>query len=289
MLLIPVWTVYLHATAHIYHYKRITLTFSINDAIYVAALTFVFVGTYIVNQIFDIESDRINKKLFYLPEKIISLSSAWLYYAAVSACGVAAASLLNIQAGLAASIIVTLGLLYSVPGIRLKDRPVAGLLANVVAYGYLIPAIHGLSGITVDAWSEVLPYMLAIATGYLLTTIPDMDGDRLTEKQTVAVILGRDKTLRLALLVSLATISASLSTTNIDLAVISSITAILIVVQIYRPNEALLRFSCKFPILLLTIAAGIYFPPYLLFLLLTTVGTRAYYRKRFGIIYPKLS
>jgi len=50
----------------------------------------------------------------------------------------------------------------------------------------------------------------------------------------------------------------------------------------------LLMFACKFPILLLTLLAGIHFPFYLFLLLLTIILTRVYYKKRFGIVYPKL-
>ncbi|MEZ5358924.1 MAG: UbiA family prenyltransferase [Candidatus Zixiibacteriota bacterium] len=289
MLLIPVWTVYLHATAHIYHHNRISLEFSTGEAINIGVLTLVFIGTYVVNQIFDIESDRINRKLFFLPDKIISLNAAWVYYAIVSASGIVLAVLSTIQTGLTASIIVTLGLLYSIPGIRLKDRPVAGLIANAIAYGFLVPAIHGLSSIALEAWSAVLPYMLAIATGYILTTIPDQEGDHATEKRTVAVLLGPKKTLQLALLVAILTIAAALFAHNLDMIIVSGVTAILIIIQMYRGNTRQLLFICKFPILLLTVAAGLYFPFYLLFLLLTTIGTRAYYKKRFGIVYPKLS
>lgn len=289
MLLIPVWTVYIHATARIYHFNRVSLKYDFGDAVNVSALTLVFVGTYIINQIFDIESDRINRKLFFLPDKIITLNAAWTFYVVTSACGVVLAALSSIQSGLTASIIVTLGLLYSIPGIRLKDRPVAGTFANAVTYGILVPAIHGLSSVVLESWDEVLPYFLAIATGYLLTTIPDMDGDRASDKQTVAVILGRGKTLQLALLTAVVTIAASIFTRNFDLIVVSAITAILLSVQLYQQNERLMLFTCKFPILLLTIAAGLYFPFYFIFLLLTLFATRAYYKKRFGIVYPKLS
>ncbi len=289
MLLLPVWTVYFHASAQLFNTNRLSVTFSIADAVYLVSLSLVFMGTYIINQIFDIESDRINNKLFFLPRKIISLHSAWVYYVILSSIGIGLAALFNIYAGIAASLVGILGLLYSVPGVCLKDRPVLGLLANAVAYGLLVPGIHGILTVIGESVFVVLPYFFAIATGYILTTIPDREGDRHAEKKTVAVILGYRPSLLLAGLTSLLTVLTAIFAENYDMIAISGITIMLIVWLYYRPHERLLLFACKFPILLLTLAGCLYFPPYLIFLLLTTFITRVYYKNRFGITYPNMS
>jgi len=47
--------------------------------------------------------------------------------------------------------------------------------------------------------------------------------------------------------------------------------------------------AAKFPLLVLTLLAGYYYPYYLLFVVALILATRIYYRRRFGISYPRLA
>lgn len=294
MLVIPVWTVYLH-----YHAVNIqTATDSpfafnlkgpgLESIISLIALTLIFKGVYVFNQIFDIESDRINDKLFFLPRGLISLRTAGIYYIILSIAGVVIAAWLSWTLFFPGLLIVGLGILYSIPGIKLKDRPLEGLLANSLAYGFLIPRMAMTGDITPDLMLATLPYFLAIASGYILTTIPDADGDAASGKRTVAVILGPKGALILALLTLLATASLSLGTENRELLIVAAVTAALVLILLGSFKFKLLMLACKLPILILTLLAGAHYPFYLVLLLLTIALTRIYYKWRFKIIYPKL-
>ncbi|MFH1700287.1 MAG: UbiA family prenyltransferase [Candidatus Zixiibacteriota bacterium] len=289
MLLIPVWTVYLHylsdCTVSGYGNASINLQFIWQ----LIVLGLVFAGTYIINQIFDIESDRANNKLFFLPGGIISIEAAWIYYGLLTAAGLGFAYFISRHTFYVALYIVILGIMYSAPRIRLKDNLFGGLLANAVAYGFLIPFMIGLfcAG-RLPALSSI-PYFLAIATGYILTTLPDYEGDVISNKLTVAVVLGERGALILALLSALATGVISYLISNYEMTIVAGITSLLVAILLFRQNKSLLLFTCKFPILLLTLLAGAHYPFYLAFLLLTITLTRFYYKKRFDIIYPKLS
>ena len=289
MLLLPVWTVYLHFISQLNHYGRFHNFPTATDGWLLLSLTLAFMGTYVINQIFDIESDRVNNKLFFLPQKIISIRSAWGYYSLLSAFGIAAAFFVSLESAVIAGAIVLLGVLYSIPGVRLKDRPIGGLLANAVAYGFLVPAIAGPPVVSGHAGLMTAPYFLAIACGYILTTIPDRIGDGASGKMTVAVILGEKSVRWLALLTAGATGAVSFTVRNWDMLAVAAITAFLVLGLFVKKDDRFLLFTCKFPILLLTILAGLFFPVYLAFLLLTWLLTRAYYKHRFGIVYPKLS
>ena len=61
MLHIPVWTVFL-ITLH-YHHELTGDSFDWRDLLMIVSLNLVFAGAYYINQVFDVRSDAINKKL----------------------------------------------------------------------------------------------------------------------------------------------------------------------------------------------------------------------------------
>jgi len=288
MLLLPVWTVYLHYLSVITRPDFPEFRPDSANLIHLLALTLLSMAVYGLNQIFDVESDRINDKLFFLPRGIISPTAAWVYYAVLTVSGLVIVIVLSPNAISPALMIVILGILYSAPKVRLKDSPVGGLVANAVAYGFLVPWI-----VVADSSRDVLlismiPYFLAIATGYILTTIPDYEGDAATGKRTVAVILGRQAALVLALMTGIMTAGFSYFVNNMEMLIVASVTVMLVAYLIISFASRLMTFTCKFPILLLTLMAAYHYLFYIILLLLTIILTRVYYKKRFGIIYPEL-
>ncbi|MCP4566332.1 MAG: UbiA family prenyltransferase [FCB group bacterium] len=295
MLLIPVWTVFLHFHAVILQTDN-TLPFAVypqgpgNEVLIILiGLSLLASGTYTFNQIFDIETDRFNDKLFFLPREIISIRTAWTYSIIMTLAGLGIIAFVSYATFFPALMMVGLGILYSLPRVKLKDRTIEGLLANAVAYGFLVPrlAMAG-EGLTPGIFVSTLPYFLAIAVGYIMTTIPDAEGDALSGKKTVAVVLGPQSALWLAFLTTLATAAASLWTRNYEILLVAMVTLIMVVSLLFSLRPRALMAACKLPILMLTILAGIHYPFYLLLLLLTIIITRIYYKRRFGIIYPKL-
>jgi 4-hydroxybenzoate polyprenyltransferase len=289
MLVIPVWTVYLHFFATETSAGYASVLPDRTSIIHLIALTLIFKGTYVFNQLFDIESDRINDKLFFLPRGIISTTTAWIYYVVLSLAGILVIIFLDPDAIRPVAAIVILGILYSVPGVRLKDSPFGGLIANAVAYGLLIPWM--ISDLVSGEYpvTGMIPYFLAIAAGYVLTTIPDHDGDLATGKRTMAVILGPRGALWLTLLTVLATVGASISAGNSEMAIVAGLTLVGVVSLLISFKYRLLMLTCKMPILLLTLVAGAHYLFYPGLLLLTIILTRLYYKRRFGIVYPELS
>lgn len=288
LLLIPAWTIYLHVQA-VCHPADSDPGSVVHHIGSLAVLSLIFAGTYIVNQIFDIASDRINDKLYLLPRGIITVPAAWIAYVAVTACGLIVAIFISQHLLVIALLIVSLGLFYSLPGVRLKDRAMAGLLANAIAYGVLIPAAASPEAVVESTGLAAAAYFLAIAVGYILTTIPDFEGDTQSGKRTVAVVLHPERALSLALAVDVATLAVSISAGNTELAIVAGVTLCMLIALTIWYRRPLLLLSCKLPILLLTIATIWHFPAYGILLILTIVLTRLYYKYRFGVVYPKLS
>jgi len=291
MLMIPVWTVYLHYNAagilprkSFWDYSRYPSWPEVSSLL---ILTVVFAGIYVLNQIFDIDSDRINDKIYFLPRGILSIKAAWWYYGVTTAAGLIALPVLSYINAIAIILLVVLGALYSAPYVRLKDRAVSGLLANALAYGVLVPLVSRPEWRSEGILLSTAPYFLAIATGYILTTIPDAAGDAASGKRTLAVILGPVWTLRLAVAMGFATLIIAIGLENYEVAAVAAMAFILSLGAITTRDPRHVTVACKAPIVFLTILAGLHNPWYLGFLLLTIVLTRLYYKKRFGIVYPQ--
>jgi geranylgeranylglycerol-phosphate geranylgeranyltransferase len=288
MLLIPAWTIYLHYIAACRPWGSMTVCPEGAIVIHLMILSLIVSGAYIINQIFDIESDRVNDKLYFLPQHIITLPTAWTCYAVLTLAGLGAAIFAQPHILPGSIALIGLGILYSAPGIRIKDRPVAGLVANAVGFGFLIPWIAASICPVKAVSTAALPYVFAIAAGYVLTTIPDRSGDSATGKRTVTVVLGQAGSLWLAAILAIMATAASVYLSNYEMAVTACIAVIGIGSLLATFGEKRLMVTIKLPILLLAVCATVHFPFYIIILLLTTVSTRVYYKKRFGMVYPKL-
>lgn len=252
---------------------------------------------YVVNQIVDIESDRINHKLFLLPHKYISIRMAW-FLAVTCALGGMACTLFfdAIMTGLFA-IGLLLGTLYNLPPCRLKNHAWGGVIANILGHGVLTFLIgwycanfqngNGFEILKTGLIPSLSPGM-ANAAVYLATTIPDAAGDALTGKRTFCVKFGKEKTARAAAFFCAASFLLSpLMGHNFWVmgtpALLSL--ALFIVLAASAKLEAAF-YAFKWPVFLLTVFVMLFVPRYGLLILLTFMGSRIYYRWRFGIEYP---
>jgi homogentisate phytyltransferase/homogentisate geranylgeranyltransferase len=161
-----------------------------------------------VNQITDIEIDRINKPHLPLAAGDLSREGAWRIVAVAAAVPVVLAltqGVLEIVAVLAA---LAVGAAYSLPPVRLKRFPlvaslcisgVRAIAVNLGMYGHFALAFGGKLAIPLAVWALtlfVLPFSFAIA---VLKDVPDMEGDRRFRIATFTVRLGPRRAARLGL------------------------------------------------------------------------------------------
>jgi chlorophyll synthase len=186
-----------------------------------------------------------------------------------------------------------LGVAYSAPPLRLKDRPLAGLFANAYAFGVLIPLTAvgeiGLDCSYLPVWWLAAYFTLAVAGVHILTTLPDREGDRATGKKTMAAVLNAKTAKLLALLFLAASAAVAFRLGHAHLMYISIFAVIVLAMSVMFRSAALDLFAAKMPILLLTILAGVFFTGYLVFVVVLLIACRLYFKKRFGIIYPQLA
>jgi homogentisate phytyltransferase / homogentisate geranylgeranyltransferase len=159
-----------------------------------------------VNQITDVEIDRVNKPHLPIAAGELSRETAWRI--------VAVAALLPIVLGLtqgaletgAVAAALAVGAAYSLPPVRLKRFPLAAALCisgvrsaivNLGVYGHFALAFGGDLTIAPAVWALtafVLPFSFAIA---VLKDVPDMEGDRRYRIATFTVRLGPRRAARL--------------------------------------------------------------------------------------------
>ena len=166
-------------------------------------------NVYIVglNQIEDVEIDRINKPHLPIAAGLFSRRQGWWI---VGLCGLVALVTSALQGRFLAATVwssLVIGTLYSLPPVRLKRFPfwasvcifvVRGVIVNL---GLFLHFTHRLAqpAITPAVWvltGFVLVFTFAIA---ILKDIPDLEGDRCYQIRTFTVRLGPRPVFRLAL------------------------------------------------------------------------------------------
>lgn len=291
MLHLPIWSIYL--VSLFYHRQLSGDSFRWSDAGMLACLSLLASGAYYLNQMYDQDSDKINRKLGFLQMGLLTERELMGAYVFVSLIAVGWALLCSFFTLIIFLQFFVLGYAYSAPPLRLKDRPVAGLVVNAYTFGFLVPftvmpqlTFHntGLLG-----WDNPIYFFLAVASIYLLTTLPDREGDRATGKRTVAVLVNPRAVKLLAfLLMLLAAYVASRSQRDL-LTLMSLVSAFPVLLALFFEGQKYELFAAKFPIFLLTVLAGYFYPGYLLFIVVLVILSRIYYKRRFNQIYPRLT
>lgn len=287
MLLLPVWSIFI-VTRHVIMSDQ---PYGINELLTLFGETLIFAGAYFLNQITDYDSDLINKKLGFLQRGYINKKEMICGYMIVSIAGLAIGFIIDLYIGLIFSVILILGIIYSAPPLRLKDRPIGGFLANVFAYGVLVPLTVGTESmefLPVHEYPAVF-FFLTVGAIYLLTIIPDREGDLKTGKKTLAKFLSN----RALIVIGMCFLAIAGGWAYMDglllLSTISAVSFLLYLMALIVHKNAMILLACKTPILLLSLLAGYHFPPYIIFLIVLIIATRLYYRQRFNMVYPRLN
>ncbi len=291
LLHIPGWSIFLVALH--YHHQLALQHFDWRDGAMIFALSLLAAGGFYLNQVTDLESDRINRKCFFLPFGIFQRVH---FGAAFVVCSVVAIGLTAITSAVGLLIAIQLFVLmylYSAYPFRWKDRMLGGLFVNAYGNGFLV-AMAVMPELRIDnagllGWDNPFYFLFAVGGTYVLTTIPDREGDRLTGKGTLSVRLGQNTSLLAAAALFLFAARVAYTDGRMPLTAIAFIAAALSLVALVVSRRAWLMLAIKAPILALALLAGWFYPEYLGFLVVLVFAARLYYRKRFGMSYPQLA
>ncbi|MFH2037623.1 MAG: prenyltransferase [Candidatus Zixiibacteriota bacterium] len=287
MLLLPLWSIYIIVFSIINENDQ----FNRPSYIILAGLTLLTAGAYFLNQIYDYKTDLINNKLSFLQTGKISINEMMAAYISVSVLGIIAGFIVATVSGIIFVIVWLIGYLYSAPPFRFKDRPIPGLLANAIGYGTVVPlTVPNFWEGTFDIRFYLAVYMtFMVASAYLVTLIPDREGDLQAGKRTLAVKLSDRMLLFIGMVLLARTIFLGFDLNNVFLIILSSTALLLFLTAFIFKKGGLILLACKLPILLMTLVAGYYNAVYLVFIIVLLIMTRVYYKKRFGLIYPRLT
>jgi homogentisate phytyltransferase / homogentisate geranylgeranyltransferase len=159
-----------------------------------------------VNQLTDVEIDRINKPHLPLAAGDLTPESAWRIVAVATVVPVVLALTQGVLETAAVVAALAVGAAYSLPPVRLKRYPVVASLCisgvravavNLGMYGHYALAFGGSLEIPAAVWALtafVLPFSFAIA---VLKDVPDREGDRRFRIATFTVRLGPRRAARL--------------------------------------------------------------------------------------------
>ncbi len=256
-----------------------------------ALFMLIVASAFIINQIFDVESDSANRKTFILPSGLVTRGESLAFLTLVTGLAI----LFSFRAGGMQRYMVwgglVLGFAYSVPPVRLKGRPVADLLANVGGFGLIGFGLGWLAvaGPGAELVLRSIPYCLAMAAVFLNTCIPDESGDRVVGDRTSCVVFGRQAASRTALVLLVASVAVAglVGDPLCALAAFASIPAsVAIAVEPSSRNSVI---GSQFAARLLFVLISIRSPMLALLGIVSYVGSRVYYGRRFGLKYPNLT
>jgi geranylgeranylglycerol-phosphate geranylgeranyltransferase len=151
----------------------------------------------ILNDYFDIETDRINAPSRPLPSGLVTKSEALVLSIVTAGLGLVISSLINLQAFVVSFAVWVIGFLYNW---RFKQTGATGNF--FVAFSVATTFIFG--GIVVGNPTEAIVWYLAL-TAFLIdlgeeiaADSLDIEGDRKTGSRSLAVVLGPESAMRIA-------------------------------------------------------------------------------------------
>jgi len=216
-------------------------------------------GTFVINQIRDQDSDRINNKLPHLAEGVVSEAEARTLSWLLLIGGI----LFILRAGWEHFLSMALLLLfliwaYNLPPLRLKKRFLAGPFTIGLAACLVFLQSTGFNRF---AWEELIALFLSVTSICLLTELPDRKGDQQTGRRTMAVVSGETATLRLSTsLMAAATLLALSGEFYLLLipALVSTLLQLRLLSKRQRDTKAI-NLVIKLPLLLLGLSVAVLF------------------------------
>ncbi len=248
-------------------------------------------SVYVMNQVYDAESDRANQKLFIIPRGLVSKTEAWGVAAALMVLGLAGGARCGQTTAFLFGLSFVLGMAYSIPPVALKRVFPFDLAANAIGYGTLAFlsgwSVASSAGLRAVAMSE--PLALCVGAVFTLTAVQDRKGDERSGFRTTGVVLGLGRGTLLALILMAAAIPLSFLIDNRFVLVGAAAALPFFVYACAKPSEQAVKVAYRASSAVFVLMVGFAFP-YFLLIVLTLMGlARLYYSLRFSLNYPTLT
>ena len=253
----------------------------------ITSFTLLMGGVYVWNQIADVETDRVNGKLFLLANGLVTVRAAAVETVVLVLSGIGGAFLFNPKAGMIAFCLFLLSGLGYNAFFRWKDRPIGGLAVNL-AGGALIHLAGWIAAGGPWLQFHSAAYGLAGAAVYLHTTVPDREGDAKTGKVTFVVRYGMDATVLWAFAFDLTAAVTAFLIRDWILWIPATAALPLFVISWRRKRVRDSLRATQWSVMGLAAAVSVVYPLFLIPMFTVYLVSRYYYKKRFGFNYPQL-
>lgn len=283
-LFVPLWIFFLLGT----HYSR--SDFSWKSALILLLFTLLMSGTYILNQIVDVESDKKNEKLFLLSDGIISPVHARIEMFFLFLVPLSFSWLIGSHIFIFFVVSLIMGIGYSIPPIEFKARPFLDLVWNAIGYGVIAFSLGwiSVSSIQPATWIHSLPYFFAVGAVFVNTTILDIAGDQQEGKITTGVFLGKEKTLLFAIILDAIALLMSIILSDYICLIAAGISLPVFIYAFIAKEKKPILLSIRLTSSILAILVCILFPLIIPALIFIYGIQKYYYKRKFNLNYPSL-
>jgi geranylgeranylglycerol-phosphate geranylgeranyltransferase len=174
-------------------------------------------GTYIMNDLVDADLDRANGKKRPIPSGLVSKEQAWAFVALTFGIAVLLTAITFRPVSLLIlALMLTIGITYSAPKIALMKRfmvktasiavfyVICALLGMTSAYNFDLAAQSPMLVISV---LSTLALMVFISS--TLNDMGDVDGDRAAGRRTIPIVIGKDSTIKLTMILAVGVLAVT--------------------------------------------------------------------------------
>ena len=295
ILWVPVWVFLFIGYMYGARLELFSIHFVLPKRFWLVLITYTLLmsSVYVVNQIIDKESDKINEKLFLLPYEIISVRNAVIVAVLLAVLSLILSFFLGgFVLFLLYLLSLILGLLYSLPPFQLKGRPFLDFVVNGLGYACiaLLVGWYTAEKLTLHTLIVSFGYFILVCAIFINTTLPDIPGDKKTGKITTGVFLGNKLSLILSSSLFVLALLFAFLEMDILLIVPSLLGAIFSVLALWDNTDDLIitKLSYRVPAFLFILLVSIKFPIFLIINLILLFLLRKYYKSRFGLEYPAM-
>lgn len=196
-----------------------TLLSPIQFIFLVLAVLLITAAGYIINDIVDIKSDEINKPNKVIVSKIITIEKAYNWYKITNTFGLAFGVLacLKISKPSYSFIFFGTALLLYWYAKRLKGLPLIGnlIVSFLIAFSILIPSLFDLEFTIENNTSSFIFTITVLLAGFafltnlareLIKDIEDINGDNILKLRTLPIVLGKNRTRKIAIYICVITL-----------------------------------------------------------------------------------
>lgn len=182
-------------------------------------------GTYILNDLADAELDRANGKKRPIPSGLVSRRQAWAFVALTFGTAVLLAIATFSPVGIAiVAMMLAIGITYSSPKIALMKRFVVKTVS--IAIFYNLCALLGMTAYSLDFAMDnpvqvvtiLLTLAIAVFISSTLNDMGDVDGDKAAGRRTIPIVIGKDNTIKLTMVLAASIMAANWILYGIDVA-----------------------------------------------------------------------